>query len=895
MSDATFTHDVFLSHSAKDKAMVRALAERLRADGLRVWLDEWEIRPGDSIPAKIEEGLEQSRVLVLCMSAHAFGSDWAALEAGTFRFRDPLNKDRRFIPLRLDDAPIKGSLAQFLYIKWLPAAREQEYPRLLERCRPPTKAPMTFDQPSVKLANSEEIERPAETDDEKKRAAERRWQYIQNHPIRGVKILLVLKGAVGFEWFRELLEDTRLTFSRDEPSFKLGQLLAASPAPNTKEPSRTMEQPVCSFWEIYQPEDGYWFKKIAPTPREFSKVAGFDAVTPWPVLGVTGVGKLQDLAMLTDIGVSIPARAYQVGVEESEVGFLGDTFSFAVRLSEHGLEFLHEMSRVQHTVVKGGKPTPIGSHFSGVQLLEMFFCQLLPRPDNARSKSRAGITGMSGPGGRAISFYPAMPIGFTKSPESNEYTFKITVPAKVDSAARIEELEAKLKSTPTDTRAYGELAALYSQEGRLQDAMKCLEAGFEKAPPTAEVHGLMAQFLGEVGRHDEALAHLKRAEVLAPKNTMVQTNLGVCLNALGRDDEALAHFRAAAHIEPSSADYQFNLSLALAGVKRYSEALAPAKRAVDLAPESATAAMRLGVLLEIEGRNTEATPFLQRAAELSPDDADAQELCGQHLANLGDHERAVVHLQRALDIEENARRCNLLGASLADLDRWAEAETVFRRGIGLQPKDSALVAMENLGAAIANLGRWAEAAEVYEGLLQANPNSVSARQNLALLRNMQEESSIVLDTESKERVLVGEVISTVALAGQICREFNVSDQGIDMEIEFTDDAHEATGAKVYLQLKSGDSYLRERKSDGAEIFTIKDERHARYWMAQAFPVLLVIRNSEGEVRWMEVRDWLKRESNDGRKPVKQIVFAGERFDVMSVRRWRDRALGRGLP
>ena len=56
----------------------------------------------DRIPAKIEEGLAHSRVLVLCMSAHAFGSDWAQLEAGTFRFRDPLNKERRFIPLRLD-------------------------------------------------------------------------------------------------------------------------------------------------------------------------------------------------------------------------------------------------------------------------------------------------------------------------------------------------------------------------------------------------------------------------------------------------------------------------------------------------------------------------------------------------------------------------------------------------------------------------------------------------------------------------------------------------------------------------------------------------------------------------------------------------------------------------
>jgi len=159
------------------------------------------------------------------------------------------------------------------------------------------------------------------------------------------------------------------------------------------------------------------------------------------------------------------------------------------------------------------------------------------------------------------------------------------------------------------------------------------------------------------------------------------------------------------------------------------------------------------------------------------------------------------------------------------------------------------------------------------------------------VRQLQAQSAIVLDSESKERALVGEVISTVALAGQLCREFNVSDKGIDMEIEFKDDAGEATGGKLYLQLKSGDSYLRERRRDEAEIFTIKDERHARYWMAQAFPVMLVIRTSEGGVRWMEVRDWLKRASAGG-KPVRQIVFEGERFDVMSVRRWRDRVLGR---
>ncbi len=153
---------VFLSHSAKDKAVVRDVAESARggrADGLRVWIDQWEIpaevplthRMGEGSgvrAAKIEAGplRKHSRVLVLCLSAQAFGFDWMQLEAGTFRFRDPLNQQRRFIPLRLDDAPIKGSLSQFLSIQWLPQDREQEYAKLIEACCLPAK-PTAVDKP----------------------------------------------------------------------------------------------------------------------------------------------------------------------------------------------------------------------------------------------------------------------------------------------------------------------------------------------------------------------------------------------------------------------------------------------------------------------------------------------------------------------------------------------------------------------------------------------------------------------------------------------------------------------------------------------------------------------------------------------------------------------------
>jgi hypothetical protein len=48
-----FKYDVFISHSSKNKQVMGELAERLRRDWLRVWLDELEIRPGDPILLKI--------------------------------------------------------------------------------------------------------------------------------------------------------------------------------------------------------------------------------------------------------------------------------------------------------------------------------------------------------------------------------------------------------------------------------------------------------------------------------------------------------------------------------------------------------------------------------------------------------------------------------------------------------------------------------------------------------------------------------------------------------------------------------------------------------------------------------------------------------------------------
>jgi hypothetical protein len=162
------------------------------------------------------------------------------------------------------------------------------------------------------------------------------------------------------------------------------------------------------------------------------------------------------------------------------------------------------------------------------------------------------------------------------------------------------------------------------------------------------------------------------------------------------------------------------------------------------------------------------------------------------------------------------------------------------------------------------------------------------------VRAMQEESALVIDNESRELILVGHAYSIVAEAGQIFRPTPNSDWGIDGEIEFKDDQGHASGKRLYVQLKSGDSYLKKRRRDGAEVFQIKKPRWADYWQKQAYPVMLVIRASDGETRWMDVSAYLKRESTGG-KTVKQVVFNGERFDVMSVRNWRKKALPENPP
>lgn len=75
------TWDVFVSHASEDKdAVARPLAEALRARGVSVWLDEAELRIGDSLRRKIDHGLANSSFGVVVFSRQFFAKGWTQYE-----------------------------------------------------------------------------------------------------------------------------------------------------------------------------------------------------------------------------------------------------------------------------------------------------------------------------------------------------------------------------------------------------------------------------------------------------------------------------------------------------------------------------------------------------------------------------------------------------------------------------------------------------------------------------------------------------------------------------------------------------------------------------------------------------------------------------------------------
>lgn len=71
------TWDVFISHASEDKdAVAIPLRNALAELGVTVWLDKTELKLGDSLRRKIDQGIRSSRFGIVVLSETFFGKGW---------------------------------------------------------------------------------------------------------------------------------------------------------------------------------------------------------------------------------------------------------------------------------------------------------------------------------------------------------------------------------------------------------------------------------------------------------------------------------------------------------------------------------------------------------------------------------------------------------------------------------------------------------------------------------------------------------------------------------------------------------------------------------------------------------------------------------------------------
>lgn len=114
----------FLSHSSKDKAIIRQIAADLSAEGISVWLDEQRIHVGDSIPEKIAQGLAQSDIFLIALSDHSVGSDWVKLELNNALVQEISSRKIAILPLKLSECKIPTLIADKKYADFSKSYRD---------------------------------------------------------------------------------------------------------------------------------------------------------------------------------------------------------------------------------------------------------------------------------------------------------------------------------------------------------------------------------------------------------------------------------------------------------------------------------------------------------------------------------------------------------------------------------------------------------------------------------------------------------------------------------------------------------------------------------------------------------------------------------------------------
>ena len=249
-------------------------------------------------------------------------------------------------------------------------------------------------------------------------------------------------------------------------------------------------------------------------------------------------------------------------------------------------------------------------------------------------------------------------------------------------------LDHAIALRPRDAAALNARGSVFGALGRLEEATSDFKRAISEAPTSPVLHYNIAFALQSQGRFSEALSSYNMALTLLPTYVDALHNRGVTLNALGRYDDAVSSMERARLLVPQDARLAFNLGRIHLNAQNFRAAEQAFEAALRIAPNFHEARVELGRrqirLLEFDA----AIQNFKRVLATTPSDAGAIEGLATAMRLTERYEEL---LRSCSDLVDRAPQASAplieLGATLASLNRRAEAEECFGKAIQLDPKN----------------------------------------------------------------------------------------------------------------------------------------------------------------------------------------------------------------
>src|ERR1035441_1956401 len=104
-----------MSHNWQDKDFVRQLANDLKKAGAYVWMDEAEIKVGDSLIEKVRSAIDAVDYLAVILSSHSIDSEWVKKEVDIAMTQEIQGRKVKVLPVLLESCNLPGFLVGKLY------------------------------------------------------------------------------------------------------------------------------------------------------------------------------------------------------------------------------------------------------------------------------------------------------------------------------------------------------------------------------------------------------------------------------------------------------------------------------------------------------------------------------------------------------------------------------------------------------------------------------------------------------------------------------------------------------------------------------------------------------------------------------------------------------------